>query len=94
MDNSRKEVENYLPQKALEMYFGSGELKLLGQFDDLQQFLESHRLGEGKRFERNKVLFAQNVTQYMDFETLTTVLDLGEKLERAYNLIKKWNHID
>ncbi|MFB9265434.1 AAA family ATPase [Bradyrhizobium erythrophlei] len=64
------------------------------RFDEFSDILESHVPGEGKRFERNKVLFAESVVPLIEREDMAGALDLETKAIEAARMIASWNRID
>jgi putative ATP-dependent endonuclease of OLD family len=85
-------IENYLPLAALKEMLPEADL-VPGDYDDFQEFLERLKKGEGKKFARNKVLFAETIVPFMTVENWAPVLDVGEKVMRASKEVAKWNAI-
>ena len=88
-----REVENYLSGEVLKRRF-PGMTLFPGAFDDIADILEKNSAGEGKRFERNKVLFAESIIPFIEREDLTSSLDLENKIIEASKAIASWNRID
>ena len=86
---SGREVENYLPLAAIKKEFPNASVAP-AQFEEFANYLDSIEPGEGKRFERNKVLFAEKVIPVMNKDDLN-VLDLLAQTEQAIACIRRWN---
>jgi putative ATP-dependent endonuclease of the OLD family len=87
-----REVENYLTPASLSRVFPDW-LVTFGPFDDLAEALENAHSGEGKRFARNKVLFAERAIWHFDRSDLATSLDLEAQVGRACETIRQWNRL-
>jgi len=85
-----REIENYLPLSAIQARISTAQLPL-GQFEDIAEYLDRLEPGAGKKFERNKVLFAESVLPELTRESLRGTLDLSERLAEAISKIKGWN---
>jgi len=90
-----REVENYLPQVVLETLYPEQLDEELSQFEDIGVYLNNAKVGEGKRFEANKVAFAQRACRHFDDQDIAAQLrvhlDIKEKMEQACSLICLWN---
>lgn len=87
------EIENYLPIQALRAKYGNESLPNLGQYQDFAEYLDSVSDGEGKRYFRNKVLFAEQMLSHITKASLEQTLDLKEMLSQACSQISRWNGI-
>jgi putative ATP-dependent endonuclease of the OLD family len=88
-----REVENYLPADALKRRFT--EMTAFPEaFDDIANFLDQLSPGEGRRFERNKVMFAESMIPLIQRNDLTNCLDLEARALQASAEIARWNRID
>ncbi len=88
-----KEVENYLPHDALRALYPGAKLPLLGQYEDFRTYLDGVKRGEGERFSRRKVIFAEQVIPHISRESLARTLDLENKIVAAHSQICEWNSI-
>jgi hypothetical protein len=88
-----REVENYLSAEVLRRKYPD-MIQFPKAFDDVAEFLERYSLGEGKRFERNKVLFAESVIPLMKENDLADSLDLSARIIEASQAIASWNRIE
>jgi putative ATP-dependent endonuclease of OLD family len=87
---SGREVENYLPIEALRHRFPNAN-RPPSQFEAFAEYLDGLHQGEGKRFERNKVLFAETVISGMTKKGIAQVLDLAGRCNEAVSAIRRWN---
>jgi len=85
------EIENYLPTQALGARYENDNLPHLEQYQDFAEYLDSVSDGEGKRFLRNKVLFAEQMLPHITKADLEQTLDLKEMLARVCARISQWN---
>jgi hypothetical protein len=87
-----REVENYLPLAAIKSKFPDTS-SVPGQFADFAEYLDTIESGAGKRFSRNKVLFAEAMIPSITKESLASSLDLADRLHQVLSMIRKWNAI-
>lgn len=86
-----KEIENYIPLSSLSNRY---DIKLSTSLDHFQLFdelLDSIRPGEGKKFLRNKIKFAQEISDTFYLQDLESTLDLKDKMNILIEEIKSWN---
>lgn len=88
-----KEVENYIPANALKSLYNTDDLPPLDQYVNFSDYLETVKSGEGARFLRNKMLFAERVIPHLTRSDLEEVLDLKKQMNKACNRINGWNEI-
>lgn len=88
-----KEVENYIPANALKSLYNTDDLPPLDQYVNFSDYLETVKSGEGARFLRNKVLFAERVIPHFTRSDLEEVLDLKKQMNKACKRINDWNEI-
>jgi putative ATP-dependent endonuclease of the OLD family len=87
-----KEIENYLPVQALREYHQQPDLLELNRYQSFPNYLDAKvESGLGKRFERQKPMYAREIAPLFTRENLSTVLDLSERLDEFVALIQKWN---
>jgi hypothetical protein len=87
-----REIENYLPLSAIQTQFAAAQSPL-GQFEDIAEYLDRAESGAGKKFERNKVLFAESMLPILIRDSLSRSLDLEDRLLEVISKIKEWNGI-
>ena len=86
-----KEVENYIPNEAFKAYYESQEIAPLGQYQDIEDYLDNIKANEGKWFSKNKVLFAERICSWINKNGMISTLDLHNQMRGACSLIKTWN---
>jgi putative ATP-dependent endonuclease of the OLD family len=86
-----KEVENYIPAQAISSLYGSNAATSLERYGDFSEFLDGLSDDEGKRFLRNKVLYAEKICPHITSEDMIGVFDLKARINEACNRIRSWN---
>src|SRR5262249_41934105 len=86
-----REVENYIALEAIQTRYPEATMPP-NQFEDFALYLDGIRTNEGKRFERNKVLFAESILPGITKDRMG-VRDLSVRLNEAISRIRKWNGI-
>jgi hypothetical protein len=87
-----REVENYIPVTSLQHLYKSDTLSPLGAFEPIEEYLDRIKEGDGKRFLRNKVLFAERINPTLQRSDLD-VLDLASRLDEVCQAIRSWSRI-
>ncbi len=90
-----KEIENYIPEDCFKLYYGTKykRTRSLGKYNNISTYLISIDSSEGKRFLKNKVLFAERFSKYFTKVNLSTNPELSTSIEEAVKNIKSWNRI-
>lgn len=88
-----KEIENYLDASVIKDHLGVN-VEQVGQYDDFAEYLDGLLEDAGKKFLRQKPLFAEKIVPLLTAENSFAILDLEEQIRRICNLIRKWNGID
>jgi putative ATP-dependent endonuclease of the OLD family len=87
-----REIENYLPVRAIAEYFGRPDLPPLSEYEDIAEYLETNIGPEAKRhFEKDKVGFAVGISQRMVASDISSDGDLSDALSAVVSIIRKWN---
>lgn len=86
-----KEVENYIPLQAISSLYESNGSTPLEKYGDFSEFLDGLKDSEGKRFLRNKVLYAEQICPHITVEDMAGIFDLKAKINEACNRIRSWN---
>lgn len=87
-----REIEHYVPVETLRQIYGE---KATGpqQFASYSEYLNGRRAGEGSRYKRNKVAFAERVIPLLTREGITVTYDLAERLDSVVSRIRQWNRL-
>lgn len=86
-----KEIENYIPSNALEIYLNMENVRNVKQYENFPEYLENLQKGQGKKFLNNKILFAETIREFLTKESLTSTLDLDSEMKHVIKLIHEWN---
>ena len=90
-----REIENYIPEKLLKKYYGREKSRAkFGRFQNIEEFIDKLKNGEGNKFLRDKTEFARNILNESNWEDFKDVYDLGKTVEKVENEILSWNYID
>lgn len=82
-----KEIENYLPKKALENMLKKTIQKECGQYNLFSDYVEKYY----KNFSHKKVPFANQIKAYITSDNSLEILDLKKQVENLYKQMKIWN---
>lgn len=88
-----REIENYIPKEAISTLYGTDDASQVRLYDRFENYLDRFRAGEGKKYQKNKVLYSEEVLPGLTKQGLSSLHDVQEKMEMAINEIKKWNSI-
>lgn len=87
-----REIENYLSALSVANVLETeSDVRQVGQFEKLADYLDDVREGEGSRYLRSKPLFAERVRRHIGQGDLSDCLDLKERLSKLVAQIQKWN---
>jgi hypothetical protein len=89
-----KEIENYIHTDTINQYLGIKSANPIGQYEQFDEYLDNIKLGEGKKFLRNKVHFSQIITDLTTKKMLEENIDLKRQISNLTTFIKKWNKLD
>ncbi len=89
-----KEIENYIPAQVFTVLYPGNGLVGLKQYEDIAAYLDKAETNAGKRFLRNKVLFAERVCPRITKEGMTNTLDLADQINAACAVIRGWNGLN
>lgn len=82
-----KEIENYLPQEAVESMLGITLASGCTQYQLFPDFISPYY----KSFSSKKVPFANKIKGYITPENSAAMLDLKKQIEKLYIHIQAWN---
>lgn len=88
-----REIENYLSRAAVAAALSKDSVSQIGQYEAFSEYLDSIAPGQGKKFLRQKPIFAERIVPHMDKDTCLSVLDLGNQLQRLCTQIERWNAV-
>jgi putative ATP-dependent endonuclease of OLD family len=86
-----REIENYIPDSVIFGLYPEANLSTRTPYSDFVETLEGIELNEGKRFAKNKVLFAEKILPLLSLDNLQPVLDWKDKASQILDRINTWN---
>jgi putative ATP-dependent endonuclease of OLD family len=84
-------IENYLPVQSVSSVYGNDRIPVISQYQGFAEYLDGIIDGEGRKFLRNKVLFARGVMSHITREGMELSFDLGARVSEAAERISFWN---
>ncbi len=81
-----KEIENYLPADAINKKYNT-EMKQVKQFGKFPNYIKAI----DKNFASHKVIFAKEISDYINNANSKDILDLQVQIKKLYSEIEKWN---
>lgn len=88
-----REIENYIPEKVLKKYYNKEKSRaLFEQFQNIEEFIEKLKKGEGKNFLKNKTEFAKKILEISQPEDFNDIYDLKKKISQLETEILSWNY--
>lgn len=84
-----KEIENYIPEDAVEKLYNKKPATSLGQYELFPKYIEELE----PNFTNKKVDYAIKICQYITVENSKAIYDLKPMISSIYNKIKSWNKI-
>ena len=88
-----REIENYIPLKAINALFSTYRGKPLGDYQKISEFLDKIKKGKGQAFLRDKVGFAAEVCPHITEKGISQTLDLAKQLDEVCKRIRNWNNL-
>jgi hypothetical protein len=89
-----REVENYLPKRALNQLYDRSDLPALEPYQDIKEYLHRNISDSAAReFERAKVQFAAKICPLLTRGDIEGRLDLAERLDDVCARIADWNRL-
>lgn len=82
-----KEIENYVPAKAVSETFECGDMEECGQYELFPDYIKAVY----PNFTSKKILFANAVTKNITRSNSMDRFDLQSQIEKLYEQIRKWN---
>lgn len=86
-----REIENYIPLEIIKTLNNDSTLNKFDMYEDIAIVLNRIKKDEGKRFERNKVGYAQKFIESMTLENMSKSLDLDTNMRKVKKQINIWN---
>jgi len=86
-----REVENYLPHEVITQIYQRNDLPKLQVYQKFADYLDSIESGDGNRFLRSKVMFAERAGPLITRSGLERTLDMAALLDGVCAAIMRWN---
>ena len=90
-----REIENYIPEELLKRYYGKEKSKhKFGKYENIEDYIDKLKKGEGKKFLRDKTDFARKILEISKWEDFKSVYDLEKMISKIEMQISLWNYIE
>lgn len=87
-----REIENYIPEDIIKKYYEKDtSTKKFGQYQNIEEYIESLTKKEGIKFLRNKTEFAKNILKLANYESFKDIYDLKKMINKVLTEIHNWN---
>jgi hypothetical protein len=86
-----REIENYIPIEALRARHSNQSLNAPGIFQRFSEYLKGLDPIEERRFLKDKVTYAEEISTHFNKENLSATLDLKTRLDDICARIRGWN---
>ena len=88
-----REIENYIPEKIIKEKYNKEKSRFhFEQFQNIEEFIDKLKSGEGKKFLRDKINFAKNIMEKCTWDDLKDSYDLDKMICKVENRITEWNN--
>lgn len=89
-----REIENYIPESLLKKYYGRENSKQkFGKYENIEDYIDKLKRGEGKKFLRDKTDFARKILEISKWEDFKSVYDLEKMISKVELEISLWNYM-
>lgn len=87
-----REIENYIPEIIIKEKYNKAKSRFhFEQFQNIEEFIDKLKSGEGKKFLRDKINFAKNIMENCTWDDLKDSYDLDKMICKVENRITEWN---
>lgn len=88
-----KEIENYIPELLVKKKYNKENSKCsFGQFQNIEEFIDKLKKGEGNKFLRDKINFAKDITNDCNWEDFKNCYDLDKMITKVESKVLDWNN--
>lgn len=88
-----KEIENYVPKKIIDTFYDKIVEEDFKQYQTIDKFLDLYIDGEGEKFKKSKIKYAQEYVEKMTVDNMKEVLDLDNNMKNVIKEIERWNKL-
>ena len=86
-----KEIENYIPGRIIEEFFGIQGAPAPGQYESFFEHIDNLQEGMGNRYLTKKSLLAEKLVSHMNMHNMQEALDIDERMIEVCTRIREWN---
>lgn len=88
-----REIENYIPELLIKKKYNKENSKCsFGQFQNVEEFIDKLKKGEGNIFLRDKINFAKDITTDCNWECFKDCYDLDKMITKIESKVLDWNN--
>lgn len=88
-----REIENYIPELLIKKKYNKKNSKCsFGQFQNVEEFIDKLKKGEGNKFLRDKINFAKDITTDCNWECFKDCYDLDKMITKIESRVLDWNN--
>lgn len=88
-----REIENYIPELLIKKKYNKKKSKCsFGQFQNVEEFIDKLKKGEGNKFLRDKMNFAKDITTDCNWECFKDCYDLDKMITKIESRVLDWNN--
>ena len=88
-----REIENYIPELLIKKKYNKKNSKCsFGQFQNVEEFIDKLKKGEGNKFLRDKMNFAKDITTDCNWECFKDCYDLDKMITKIESRVLDWNN--
>jgi len=86
-----REIENYIPPEVFKRFYKKQKAPEI--YQDIKDFLNDLKLGEGDKFEKSKAVYAERFISYMTKKNMLGCHDWEQRISECAKQICNWNKI-
>lgn len=88
-----REIENYIPELLIKKKYNKENSKCsFGQFQNIEEFIDKLKKGEGNKFLRDKINFAKDITTDCNWGDFKDCYDLDKMITKVESKVLDWNN--
>ena len=88
-----REIENYIPELLVKKKYNKENSKCsFGQFQNIEEFIDKLKKGEGNKFLRDKINFAKDITNDCNWGDFKNCYDLDKMITKVESKVLDWNN--
>lgn len=88
-----REIENYIPELLVKKKYNKENSKCsFGQFQNIEEFIDKLKKGEGNKFLKDKINFAKDITKDCNWEDFKNCYDLDKMITKVESKVLDWNN--